>query len=208
MEADLVKANDRKLSSHEICGVSRSSDSSPIAKIEVQDNIVVVEVSESQTSFVGTLETDKEAPPTSSKVSSIENKTKFRIRMEQQQLDPSENSGQDKTDELPEEVDLTYTDQMNMISTLTLSDEGNEEENSDSFDANERNDVSLAIIKNPVCQLRKKLLVLDLNGLLVDIVDRPPKTYIADARIEGRASKNLVSKNLSAHFNSFYVQTI
>ncbi|XVF60699.1 hypothetical protein PTKIN_Ptkin08bG0069300 [Pterospermum kingtungense] len=181
MEADWVKENDRKLSSHENCGVSMSSYSSSIAKIEMQDNIVGV--NKSQISFVGASETEKDAAQTFPKVrSSIKEK-----RMEQQQLDSSENSGQTQTNELPEEVGLINTDQMNRIATLTLSDVGNTEENSDSFDPNERNDVSLAILKNPVWQLRKKLLVLDLNGLLADIVDRPPKNYKADAHIAGRA---------------------
>ena len=59
MEADLVKANDGKQSLHENCGVSSNSYSFSIAKIEMQDNIV--EVNKSQTSFVGTLETGKDA---------------------------------------------------------------------------------------------------------------------------------------------------
>ncbi|XWS41006.1 hypothetical protein CRYUN_Cryun17cG0044000 [Craigia yunnanensis] len=186
MEANLVKENDRKQSSHENCGVSTNSDFFSIAKIEMQDNIV--EVNKSQTSFAGTLERGKDGARIFSEDRSwIKKKTKFRKRMEQQQLDSSKNSGQSQTDKLPEEVGLTNTDQINTISTLTLSDEGNSEENSDLFDANETNDVSLAIVKTPVSQLRKKLLVLDLNGLLVDIVYRPPKNYTADANIAGRA---------------------
>ncbi|XP_016668159.2 ubiquitin-like domain-containing CTD phosphatase 1 [Gossypium hirsutum] len=69
----------------------------------------------------------------------------------------------------------------------TLSDEGNSEEKIDSFDANETSDVSLAIVKPPVSQSRKKLLVLDLNGLLADIVYNPPIDYTPDALVAGRA---------------------
>ncbi|XWS44411.1 hypothetical protein CRYUN_Cryun15aG0043100 [Craigia yunnanensis] len=185
MEGDLVKANDRKRPSHEYCGVLTNSDSFSIAKIEMQDNLV--EVNKPQTSFVGTLETGSDAAQFFSEVrSASKKKTEFRKRMKQQQLDSSENSGQSQTGKLPEEVGLTNTDQMNTIST-TPSEEGSSEENNDSFAANEINDVSLSIIKPPVSQLRNKLLVLDLNGLLADIVYPPPKNYTADAYIAGRA---------------------
>ncbi|XVE86192.1 hypothetical protein DITRI_Ditri18aG0016200 [Diplodiscus trichospermus] len=182
MEADLVKENDTKQSPLENCGFSTNSDSFSVAKIEMQDNIV--EVNKSHSSFVGTLERDKDAARVFSELRSLMNKkTKFRKKMEQRQLDSVENSGKGQTVKLPEEVGLSNIDQIITISTLTLSDEGN----SDSFDANETNDVPVAIIKTPVCQLRKKLLVLDLNGLLADIVYHPPKNYTADARIAGRA---------------------
>ncbi|XP_022740904.1 uncharacterized FCP1 homology domain-containing protein C1271.03c-like isoform X1 [Durio zibethinus] len=187
MEAESVKANDRKRSLHENSGVSTNSASFSIANIEMQDNIV--EVNKSQTSIVGTLETGKAVAQIFSEVrSAIKKKTKFRKRMEeQQQLDSSENSAQSQTDKLPEEVGLSNTDKMNTISTLTLSDEGNSEEKIDSFNANETNDDSLGIIRPPVSQLRNKLLVLDLNGLLADIVYPPPLNYTADAYIVGRA---------------------
>ncbi|GAB4828666.1 hypothetical protein Ancab_018332 [Ancistrocladus abbreviatus] len=41
--------------------------------------------------------------------------------------------------------------------------------------------------KPPVHHSRKKLLVLDVNGLLADIVYPPPKGYQADTKIAGRA---------------------
>ncbi|XP_039008073.1 uncharacterized protein LOC120136019 [Hibiscus syriacus] len=107
--------------------------------------------------------------------------------MEKQQPGSSDDSGEGRTDKLPEEVGPTKTDLMNCISTLTLSDDGISGEDSDSFDANGTNDVSVAFVKTPVIQLRKKLLVLDVNGLLADIVSRPPKNYKADARFAGRA---------------------
>ncbi|TYI63300.1 hypothetical protein E1A91_D09G009100v1 [Gossypium mustelinum] len=69
----------------------------------------------------------------------------------------------------------------------TLSDEGNSEEKIDSFDANETSDVSLAIVIPPVSQSRKKLLVLDLNGLLADIVYNPSIDCTPDALVAGRA---------------------
>ena len=46
----------------------------------------------------------------------------------------------------------------------------------------------ISLIKTPIIHFKKKLLVLDVNGLLVDIVSPPPKDKEADARIAGRAS--------------------
>ena len=43
----------------------------------------------------------------------------------------------------------------------------------------------------PVACLRRKLLVLDINGLLADIVSPPPKECKADKNILRRASENL-----------------
>ncbi|PPD96726.1 hypothetical protein GOBAR_DD06259 [Gossypium barbadense] len=184
MEADLVKENDRKRSLHENHGFSTNSDSFSIANIEMQGSFV--ELNESQASFVGTFETGKDAAQIFSETrSAIRKKTKFRKRMEQ--LDSSDCSDQSQIDKHPEEVGLTNTDQTNTVSGPTLSDEGNSEEKIDSFDANETSDVSLAIVIPPVSQSRKKLLVLDLNGLLADIVYNPSIDCTPDALVAGRA---------------------
>ncbi|XP_061365982.1 uncharacterized protein LOC133309242 [Gastrolobium bilobum] len=45
----------------------------------------------------------------------------------------------------------------------------------------------ISSIEKPVVSLKKKLLVLDVNGLLADIVFPPPKSHKADAIIVGRA---------------------
>lgn len=42
----------------------------------------------------------------------------------------------------------------------------------------------------PIGRLRKKLLVLDLNGVLADIVSPPPKDCKADINIARRAGEN------------------
>ncbi|MFQ6630518.1 hypothetical protein Gotur_008894 [Gossypium turneri] len=184
MEADLVKENDRKRSLHENHGFSTNSDSFSIANIEMQGSFV--ELNESQASFVGTFETGKDAAEIYSETrSAIRKKAKFRKRMEQ--LDSSDCSDQSQIDKHPEEVGLTNTDQTNTVSGPTLSDEGNSEEKIDSFDANETSDVSLAIVIPPVSQPRKKLLVLDLNGLLADIVYNPSIDCTPDALVAGRA---------------------
>ncbi|OMO50634.1 NLI interacting factor [Corchorus olitorius] len=172
MEAGLAKKNDGKRSSYEIGGVSTSFDSFSIPRIEVQDIPV---------------ETGKDASQIFAEVKSVMKRdTKFRKRMEQQQLDSSENSGQSQTDQLPEEAVLSYTNQMNTILTPTLSDEGHSKGKVDSYDMR-REYVSLAVVRPPVSHLKKKLLVLDLNGLLADILFNPPKNYNADAHIAGRA---------------------
>ncbi|KAB2055893.1 hypothetical protein ES319_A11G068400v1 [Gossypium barbadense] len=117
--------------------------------------------------------------------------------MEKQQPGSSDHGGKCQTDKLSEEIVqsdklseeilLAKSGLVNSISTLTLLDQRNSEESSDSIYANETNDVSLTIVKTPVSQLRKKLLVLDVNGLLADIIYRPSKNYKADAHIAGRA---------------------
>ncbi|MBA0617122.1 hypothetical protein Godav_026596 [Gossypium davidsonii] len=107
--------------------------------------------------------------------------------MEKQQPGSSDVGGKCQTDKLSEEIVLAKSGLVNSISTLTLLDGRNSEEIGDSIYANETNDVSLTIVKTPVSQLRKKLLVLDVNGLLADIIYRSPKNYKADACIAGRA---------------------
>ncbi|BFG26520.1 hypothetical protein CerSpe_127940 [Prunus speciosa] len=44
-----------------------------------------------------------------------------------------------------------------------------------------------SIVRTPVCDVEKKLLILDINGLLADIVSPPPKGLASDKRIAGRA---------------------
>ncbi|ONI18996.1 hypothetical protein PRUPE_3G252300 [Prunus persica] len=44
-----------------------------------------------------------------------------------------------------------------------------------------------SIVRAPVCDIEKKLLILDINGLLADIVSPPPKGLASDKRIAGRA---------------------
>lgn len=55
---------------------------------------------------------------------------------------------------------------------------------------NGKNNQSHSVPKRPlVGRLRKKLLILDVNGLLADIVSPPPKDYKADIKIARRASE-------------------
>ncbi|GMY12890.1 hypothetical protein FCV25MIE_08129 [Fagus crenata] len=45
----------------------------------------------------------------------------------------------------------------------------------------------ISLVRAPVGHLRKKLLILDLNGLLADIVQPAPKNYKPDFKFAGRA---------------------
>ncbi|KAF2313678.1 hypothetical protein GH714_012677 [Hevea brasiliensis] len=91
---------------------------------------------------------------------------------------------------------------MNELSSLRLLDKGDKEAIvlSDGGETNKH--ISLVIsdkenalseslaslsIRPPARRLKKKLLVLDLNGLLVDIVSSSPKNFKPDIRIRGRA---------------------
>ncbi|GMI95514.1 hypothetical protein HRI_003220700 [Hibiscus trionum] len=95
MEADLIKVNARKRSLYENDEFSTNSYSFSIANIETKDSSV--EVNESQTSFVGTLETGKDATRIfSEKRSAIKKKAKFRKRTEQ--LDSLDDSDQIQID--------------------------------------------------------------------------------------------------------------
>ncbi|XP_009365894.1 uncharacterized protein LOC103955716 isoform X2 [Pyrus x bretschneideri] len=46
---------------------------------------------------------------------------------------------------------------------------------------------NISIVRTPVCNTEKKLLILDINGLLADIVSPPPKGLASDIRIQRRA---------------------
>ncbi|KAE8659479.1 Haloacid dehalogenase-like hydrolase superfamily protein, putative isoform 4 [Hibiscus syriacus] len=152
----------------------------------IEINHSFVEVNEPQNSSLGTLEAGKDYAQIFSETRPvIKKKVKFRKRTEQ--LDSLDCSDQSQIDKHPEEVGLTNTDQTDTVSGPTQSDEGNSEEKINSFDANETNDVSLDIGIPPVCHSRKKLIVLDLNGILADIVYAPPNDYTPDAYIAGRA---------------------
>ncbi|KAJ4707283.1 NLI interacting factor-like phosphatase [Melia azedarach] len=104
--------------------------------------------------------------------------------------------------ELQENAGPTNMDPMNNMSTLCLPDERRSAEKVIASESPENQDATLAIINKedslftislssqlgaPIFHLRKKLLVLDLNGLLADIVSPPPKDYKADINIARRA---------------------
>lgn len=72
----------------------------------------------------------------------------------------------------------------------TISDETNgEKEVSSCIDEMRKLSVSVMNAEDRPKGLKKTLLVLDVNGLLADLVSRPPKGHKADAIIERRASE-------------------
>lgn len=58
-----------------------------------------------------------------------------------------------------------------------------------------------SIVRMPYCHLKKKLLILDVNGLLADIVSPLPKEYKAETKICGRAGE-LFNSIVSVRINS------
>lgn len=107
--------------------------------------------------------------------------------------------------ELHEDVRLPKMVQKNNnMSTLSLPDEKYTAEKVISSEADETQDATLTFsyrednlsrislssqFSAPISRLRKKLLVLDLNGLLADIVSPPPKDYKADKKIARHAGE-------------------
>ncbi|XP_044467887.1 ubiquitin-like domain-containing CTD phosphatase 1 [Mangifera indica] len=100
------------------------------------------------------------------------------------------------------DIGVPYVDQSNNMPTLGLSDEKNSAEivilseadktpNSTCAVINREDSllkiVDFSTLRAPIKDLRKKLLVLDLNGLLADIVSPPPKNWKADINISKRA---------------------
>jgi len=51
---------------------------------------------------------------------------------------------------------------------------------------------NISVPETPFRPLKKRLIVLDINGLLADVVSPPPKDSVADKTIARRASKNCV----------------
>ncbi|GMY12889.1 putative fcp1 likey domain-containing protein [Fagus crenata] len=91
---------------------------------------------------------------------------------------------------------------MNIMPTPSLCEEKNSEEKIFASAADKVEQVCIAVIdeedkssklshislvRAPVGHLRKKLLILDLNGLLADIVQPAPKNYKPDFKFAGRA---------------------
>lgn len=95
---------------------------------------------------------------------------------------------------------LTCDQDLSKMSTPRLFDQSNGEVVAGSFQQ-----LSLGIVhkevngslifdpplyRSPRCQMRKKLLILDINGVLVDIVSPAPKERKADKCIARHAGEN------------------
>lgn len=75
----------------------------------------------------------------------------------------------------------SYTDEMKMVSAASIINEDFSSEIS-----------KFSLDGTQVRSLKKRLIVLDINGLLADVVSPPPKGHKADATIARRASKDCV----------------
>lgn len=101
------------------------------------------------------------------------------------------------SDNLRQEYGQSDTNHMHRLSTLSLVDERSDDIVVISSGAvKTMNEVdhssgisNRSIVRAPVCDIEKKLLILDINGLLADIVSPPPKGLASDKRIAGRASE-------------------
>lgn len=99
---------------------------------------------------------------------------------------------------LPQEYGHGDTKYVNRLSTLSLSDERGSDVlviSSGGVKTISGEDISSgishgSIVKEPFRYTGKKLLILDINGLIADIVSPPPKGFASDIRIAGRASKD------------------
>ncbi|XP_021832273.1 uncharacterized protein LOC110772171 isoform X1 [Prunus avium] len=121
----------------------------------------------------------------------LKKKTRRRRRMKKSNLlqDTS------LSDNLRQEYGQSDTNHMHRLSTLSLVDERSDDIVVISSGAvKTMNEVdhssgisNRSIVRTPVCDIEKKLLILDINGLLADIVSPPPKGLASDKRIAGRA---------------------
>lgn len=71
-----------------------------------------------------------------------------------------------------------YTDEMKTVPTSVINEYLSSKISECSLDGTQ------------VRSLKKKLIILDINGLLADVVSPPPKDRKADATIARRASKD------------------
>ena len=127
-------------------------------------------------------------------------KKKKRKRNKKKEPNTLHNGGQ--AQKVGEDSCRTSTNDMHIMSNLSLSDEKNCEEKflapagdkieqvcvavADEGDKN--SEIShISLLRAPVGHLRKKLLILDINGVLADIVQPAPKNCKPDFKFAGRA---------------------
>ncbi|KAL4652834.1 hypothetical protein ACB092_01G260300 [Castanea dentata] len=132
-------------------------------------------------------------------VNMVIKKKKKRKRNKKKEPNTLHNGGQAQN--LGEDSCPTSTNDTHIVSNLSLSDEKNGEEKffapaGDKIEqvcvavADEGNitEIShISLLRAPVGHLRKKLLILDINGVLADIVQPAPKNCKPDFKFAGRA---------------------
>ncbi|RXH69194.1 hypothetical protein DVH24_036978 [Malus domestica] len=168
----------------------KSTSSFTMPKCEVQ--VILLVNAGPRPSIIRIMETGTETTKNHAQSNQVlKKKTRRRHRMKKPNL--LQYTG--LTENLPQAYGQSDANHMHGLSTLSLSDERsddvvvissgrvktmNEEDN--------RSGISnISIVRTPVCDTEKKLLILDINGLLADIVSPPPKGLPSDIRIQGRA---------------------
>lgn len=112
----------------------------------------------------------------------------------------SPDESQNPDNKLHEKGVLTCAQDLSKMSSSTLFDQSNAEVVGDSFvqlslgifhkEVNGSLVFKPPLSRPPRCEMRKKLLILDINGVLVDIVSPPPKERKADINIARRAGEH------------------
>jgi len=84
-------------------------------------------------------------------------------------------------------TESTVLDEANSCKQVSRSDEMRKFSVSTINEEDRPKTLRLSLVGPPIVCLKKKLIVLDVNGLLVDIVSPPPKHLKADATVGRKA---------------------
>lgn len=175
-------------------GNKSSTNSLPMTKDEVQ--VTAFEANSTlQPPIVRSLELNAENTKNPEKLTMVRKK---KTRQGNRRKKPMVVQNNTSVQELPEAEELISDVHLSIISNLSLCNGRNSNEvaipsgtvktlnkvNGDSGISN------ATFPRLPSRHLRKKLLILDINGLLADIVSPPPKEHKADTKIARRAGKN------------------
>jgi len=185
--------NNSSLCSHESSKVVGNTDSIPMTKSEMQYTNLGVD-----STMCPPFATIEQMGMETAKNPNMVMKKKTRRRSRKKKPNTVVN------DQLPEEGSLTGVDCVKTMSTQSLLNEKNSKEKvilSGTAEnkqvclgvANEEDNSSkishISLVRAHIGHLKKKLLILDINGLLADIIRPPPKKYKSDINIAGRASE-------------------
>uniref|UniRef100_A0A2N9IN16 FCP1 homology domain-containing protein n=1 Tax=Fagus sylvatica TaxID=28930 RepID=A0A2N9IN16_FAGSY len=185
--------------SHESSKVFSNTNSLPMTKNEMQDTTLGVD-SIMCPPFDRIDQVGVETTKNPVEADMVIKKKKKSKGSRKKKLNTLHNSGQPQN--LAEDGCPTSISDMNIMPIPSLCDEKNSEEKIFASAADKVEQVCVAVIdeedkssklshislvRAPVGHLRKKLLILDLNGLLADIVQPAPKNYKPDFKFAERA---------------------
>lgn len=193
-----VKVNSRK-QSMDNKSFLKNTTSLPMSKAEVK--VILDGNLTMQPSIVRSLEMDRDKTKNHEQLTLVQKK-KTRRRNRKKKSIVLQNST--LVQELSEVDCLTCDNDMStLFSTLSLYNERNTKAAVNSSIKEGNNDAGFfrtSFPRLPFSRSRKKLLILDINGLLADIVSPPPKEYKADTKIARRASENCLIDLLHCFF--------